>query len=117
MARRGPTRKKRSQEELRGMVWQMQSEETCDEAVDAVMRSVAEAVPYQPFNGVLAPEEDKGTWYLVYLIGKDEEPNRFPISLRTAIIRGAGGVLCTNEALANRLKNKRYLTYRWHSMR
>lgn len=112
MARRGPTRKKRSQEQLRGIVWQMPSEEKCDEAIDGIASAIAKAIPHQPFKGVLAPYEVNGVHYLVYLIGKEEEPHHFPIQVHATIIRHAGGVLCIDDRVADRLKNKCYLDYR-----
>lgn len=112
MARRGPTRKKRSGEQLRGMVWRMPSEEKCGEAIDGIVSAVAAALPHQPLRGVLASHEENGVQYLVYLIGQEEEPYHFPIASRTAIIRQAGGVLCTDERVINRLKNKCYWAYR-----
>lgn len=112
MARRGPTRKKRSQEQLKGMAWRMPSEEQCDEAIDAVARANTTTLSHQPFRGSLAPVEENGVYYTVYLIGHDEEPHHFQVQARAAIIRQAGGLLCTDETLVNRLKNKSYLEYR-----
>ena len=94
------------------MVWRMPSEEQCDEAIDAVARANAATVPHQPFRGSLAPLEENEAYYLVYLIGHEEEPHHFHIQARAAIIRQAGGILCTDERLANHLKNKSYLEYR-----
>ena len=53
-----------------------------------------------------------GTHYVVYLIGPRE---RDPLGLQRAAhataIRHAGGVLCTDEVLADRLKWESYRAY------